>query len=196
MGKEKVLSVRLNEDQFNTLDSLSETMELKKSKFVRNLISKQLKASESGKEILDVKIKPAQYKTLTELAEKSNLKPDKYLRRLVKESLESPGGKSVISGGGGISEAKYKDLENDYNEMTSLYQEISTKYHQLENENKALQNTIETLSTIKNDFLEQLLFLMKFFQTNAQLLQKHDREFIMKNKEKFAMIAKQVEGIE
>lgn len=195
MGKEKVLSVRLNEDQFDNLNELTENLDLGKSKFVRNLISNHLKAAESGKTVVSVKIKPAHYKWLEEVANSSKLKPEKYLRKMVKENLDPSVGIGASSRGG-ISEEKYKDLENDYNEMSTLYQEISAKYHQLENENKALQNTIETLSTIKNDFLEQLLFLMKFFQTNAQLLQKHDREFIMKNKEKFAMIAKQVEGIE
>jgi len=188
MGKEKVLSVRLNPDQFDNLHELTQTMDLKKSKFVRNLISKQLKAAESGKEVMDVKIKPINYKTLAELAKKSNMKPDKYLRKLVKENLESPGGKGTISGGG-ISEDKYKDLENDYNEMTNLYQEMSSKFHQSESENEELKNTLEILTTMKNDFMEQLVFLMDFFQKNAQLLQKHDRDFIMKNKETFQMIA-------
>ena len=153
MGKEKVLSVRLNPDQFDNLHELTQTMDLKKSKFVRNLISKQLKAAESGKEVVNVKIKPNHYNTLTNLAEKSNMKTDKYLRKLVKENLESPGGRGGVLGGG-ISNEKYKDLENDLNEMSNLYQEMSTKYHELE-------NTVETLTEVKNDLMKELIFAKK-----------------------------------
>jgi len=193
MVKDKVLSIRLKDEQFDTLHKLSERIDTPKSKFVRSVLVSHLKAADNGEKVIDVKLKPSNYNILKEMAMKEDIKPEKFLRKLVKENLESPRG-ILMGNRGGISDEAYRSLEKEYTELNTLYQEVLKKNRQLLNENQELQSTIDTLTSLKNDFLEQLLFLMKFFQSNAKLLQQHDREFILQNKEKFAMIAKQLEG--
>jgi predicted DNA-binding protein len=201
MPKEKVLSVRLRDDQIKNLDELSKTMDTTKSKFVRRLVNQHLKANESGKKVYNVKIQPAQYKTLEELAQKTNMKPEKYLRKLIKSNMGlAKNGKSPSEAG--INKDEYNGLEKDFKELYKRYEDLTLNYNQVLDEKTRLESrlgemesTIEVLSKLKDEFLNQLLFLMKFFQKNGKLLQEHDKKYILEKKEQFAIIAKQLEGM-
>ena len=201
MGKEKVLSVRLREDQLAKLDDLSSTHDTTKSKFVRKLVNTHLKAHETGKKVYHMKISPSQYKTIEQQAQKINMKPEKFLRKLLKSSLEGEKSGGSISSRG-VNKEKYDELVTDHEGLSNLYEDLSKKYKKILQDKKHLENnisemegTIETLSQLKDDYLKQLLFLMKFFQKNGEILQEHDRKFLVDNKEQFAMIAKQLEGM-
>ena len=154
--------------------------------------------------VLSIRIKESQ---IENIKKKAGIKPDergrlsKYIRKLIKSDID-PDKYEENKTDIGVNNEKYKDLENDYNELMTLHEDLSAKYHEILAKNKRLstekvelESTIEAMTLIKNDFLNQLLFLMKFFQKNASLLQQHDRNYILEHREKFAIIAKQLEGV-
>jgi len=200
LAKEKVLSVRLKDEQHEKLKEITKARNISNSKFVRKLVNTHVKANDKGKRVYHVKVAPSQFKTIEEMAEKTNMKPEKYLRKLIKANLElDPEGKKP--GERDISQQEYNDLLKKNEELTLRYEVVSKKYDQallektqLEKKVEDAKSTIETLKDLNNEFLDHLLFLMNFFQKNAKLLQEHDRKFMVKNKEQFAVIAKQLEG--
>ncbi len=200
MPKEKVLSVRLRDDQLEKLKEISDEKNTTNSKFVRKLVNTHLKANENGKRVYHLKVQPAQYKTIEEMAQKTNMKPEKYLRRIIKSGLEITQAGGKLSQGG-ISEDKYKALEKEYNKVTKLNEELSTKYHNIELEKASLkrildeqEETIEALSKLKNELMTHLSFLMNFFQDNRDILYQHDeiKDYMSKDIEMFRIIARQL----
>lgn len=135
--------------------------------------------------VLSIRIKPHQH----ELLEKKALMQDKrvsgYVRKLIKTDLDPN-----VSG----VDSSDPELERKFESLQKDYEKIKKERDSLLKEKKELEMTIENLSSFKDNVFEQLLFLMSFFQKNAKLLQQHDKDYIIQNREKFAMIAKQLEG--
>ena len=160
MLKEKVLSVRLREDQIEKLDELSKAKNTTKSKFIRKLVNTYLKADENGKKVYQVKVQPEHNETLEELAEENNIKPEKYLRKLVKSHMDPDGSGGMIAKGG-VSQEEYNNLEKDFKELYNRNEDLSTKYEQLEIECKENENTIDELNKVKDELLNELMFAKK-----------------------------------
>ena len=135
--------------------------------------------------VLSIRVKPPQYDELESRANAQDTKISKYVRKLIKEELDPD--KKKAQGGDPELEKKFKDLQ-------LKYKEVIKERDNLKSENKNLEEIIADLSNFKDSVFEQLLFLMGFFQKNAKLLQQHDRDYILEHREKFAIIAKQLEG--
>jgi len=208
MNKEKILSIRIKPTDHEILQQRAKDLEINTSKYIRSILKSDLNAARNGYQIVNIKLKQNEFKTIEQLAKNLNIKPTKYLRKIVKTSVkDKKSDREIISP---ESDGRsYLKLKKEVEKFKELYQEKSIECNILEREKKELlsekaqlevrikeqENTIEVLTNLKNTFLDELLFLMKFFQANAKLLKEHDKKFIMENKEKFAMIAKQLEEI-
>ncbi|MHA1292606.1 MAG: hypothetical protein ACTSQJ_08070 [Promethearchaeota archaeon] len=208
MNKEKILSIRIKPTDHEILQQRAKDLEINTSKYIRSILKSDLNAARNGYQIVNIKLKQNEFKTIEQLAKNLNIKPTKYLRKIVKTSVkDKKSDREIISP---ESDGRsYLKLKKEVEKFKELYQEKSIECNILEREKKELlsekaqlevrikeqENTIEVLTNLKNTFLDELLFLMKFFQSNAKLLKEHDKKFIMENKEKFAMIAKQLEEI-
>ena len=176
-NKRKILSIRVKEELGDLLKERATSKEMQISKYVRKLIKNDLGYEIGSKKILRFDLDFMDYELLQKKAKKSQETPVRYVKRLVKQDLM----------GSSVSGKVVKDQQL-MDEHESLKREHSALLERHEEKNKESNK----LKKEKEELLNDLLFLMNFFQTNAKVLQEKNYEFFVEHREEFASIAKKL----
>lgn len=181
-AKTKVLSIRVREDIGELLRNKAENEErMKISRYVRRLIKDDLGIEVGNKKLIKVDLDLIDYEMLQRKARTARETPLIYVKKLVKADLM---GKRNIQPSLEISpepSTQSDKLQEEHEKLKKSHENISKKNKRLGRE--------------KTQLLEDIKFLMDFFQMNAQVLQENSAEYLAKNGQKFGAIAEKLKEL-
>ncbi len=142
--------------------------------------------------ILSIRIERELYDKITKKASILKSKVSSYIRDLIKQDL------NIIESNSKGKKNNQKDLNpnsniREFSDFKKKYALIKEENEELAKKMEFLKNQIEKLKNINLTLLREIKFLMDFFQLNKSLLIKNNKEFILKNQERFKQIVKYLE---
>ncbi|MHA1285268.1 MAG: hypothetical protein ACTSQP_22435 [Promethearchaeota archaeon] len=142
--------------------------------------------------ILSIRIERELYDKITKKASLLKLRVSSYIRDLIKQDL------NLIESNSKSNKNNQKGLNpnsnmREFSDFKKKYALIKEENEELTKKMEFLKNQIEKLRNIKLTLLKEIKFLMDFFQLNKSLLIKNNKEFILKNQERFKQIVKYLE---